>query len=140
MLKKAPPNLTVDEIKGTVKRLMRGFHCRVPYAYHHRLTYASLSHPMEFVRQIPVPAIKYLKKQIWLAFNKYIGSPLDRTVFKRRLYIAARPAYVVPESERQPIASTSSHSCQARETVSEAKQRSSTTISSKNNLVVQRLC
>ncbi|CEG68763.1 hypothetical protein RMATCC62417_04960 [Rhizopus microsporus] len=117
------PNLTVDEIKGTVKTLMRGFHCKVPYAYHHRLVHAILSRPTEFVRQIPVPVIKYLKKESWPVFNKYIGPPFDRNVLKRRLHIAAEPAYVVPEGERQPIASTSSHSRQAREIVSEAKQR-----------------
>ncbi|PHZ17243.1 uncharacterized protein RHIMIDRAFT_288181 [Rhizopus microsporus ATCC 52813] len=117
------PNLTVDEIKRTVKRLMRGFHCKVPYAYHHRLTHASLSRPTELVRQIPVPAIKYLKKESWPVYNKYIGPPLDCTVFKRRLHIAAESAYVVPVSERQPIANTSSHPRQAREIVSEAKRR-----------------
>ncbi|CEI93346.1 hypothetical protein RMCBS344292_07583 [Rhizopus microsporus] len=117
------PNLTVDELKGTVKTLMRGFHCKVPYAYHHRLTHATLSRPTEFVRQIPVPAIKYLKKESWPVYNKYIGPSLDRAVFKRRLHIAAEPAYVVPESECQPTASTSSHSRQAREIVSKAKRR-----------------
>ncbi|ORE11948.1 hypothetical protein BCV72DRAFT_196988 [Rhizopus microsporus var. microsporus] len=109
------PNLTVDEIKGTVKRLMRGFRCKVPYAYHHRLMHASLSRPTEFVRQIPVPSIKYLKKESWPVFNKYIGHPLDRTALKRRLHIAADPDYVVPESERRPIESTSSRQHLARE-------------------------
>ncbi|CAO3670390.1 unnamed protein product [Rhizopus microsporus] len=109
------PNLTVDELKGTVKRLMRGFRCKVPYAYHHRLMHASLSRPTEFVRQIPVPSIKYLKKESWPVFNKYIGPPLDRTALKRRLHIAADPDYVVPESERQPIASTSSRQHLVRE-------------------------
>ncbi|CEG80259.1 hypothetical protein RMATCC62417_14621 [Rhizopus microsporus] len=94
---------------------MRGFRCKVPYAYHHRLMHASLSRPTEFVRQIPVPSIKYLKKESWPVFNKYIGPPLDRTALKRRLHIAADPDYVVPEIERQPIESTSSRQHLARE-------------------------
>ncbi|CEG74652.1 hypothetical protein RMATCC62417_09826 [Rhizopus microsporus] len=114
------PNLIVDEIKGIMKRLTRGFHCKVPYAYHHRLTHASLSRPTEFVRQIPVPAIKYLKKESWPQIH---WPPLDRTVFKRRLHIATEPAYAVPASECQPTTSTSSHPRQAREIVSEAKRR-----------------
>ncbi|CEJ00395.1 hypothetical protein RMCBS344292_14451 [Rhizopus microsporus] len=77
----------------------------------------------EFVRQIPAPAIKYLKKESWPVYNKYIDPSLDRAVFKHRIHIAAEPGYVVPESERQPIASTSSHPRQAREIVSEAKRR-----------------
>jgi hypothetical protein len=109
------PNLTVDEIKETVKRLMRGFRCKVPYTYHHRLMHASLSRPIEFVRQIPVPSIKYLKKESWPVFNKYIGPPLNRTALKRRLHIAVDPDYVVPESERQPLASTSSRQRLVRE-------------------------
>ncbi|KAL4214645.1 hypothetical protein AB4K20DRAFT_2003034 [Rhizopus microsporus] len=122
------PSLTMDEIKGTVKTLMRGFYCKVPYAYYHRLTHATLSRPTEFVRQIPVPAIKYLKKESWPVYNKYIGPSLDRAVFKRRLHIAAEPAYVVPESECQPTASTSSHPRQVREIVSKAKRRYQTKV------------
>lgn len=79
--------------------------------------YASLSRPTEFVRQISAPTIKYLKKESWPVFNKYIGPPLDRVVLKRRLDIAVEPAYVAPESERQSITSTFSHSIQAREFV-----------------------
>ncbi|KAG1215956.1 hypothetical protein G6F69_000486 [Rhizopus microsporus] len=118
----------MDEIKGTVKTLMRGFYCKVPYAYYHRLTHATLSRPTEFVRQIPVPAIKYLKKESWPVYNKYIGPSLDRAVFKHRLHIAAEPAYVVPESECQPTASTSSHPRQVREIVSKAKRRYQTKV------------
>ncbi|KAG1232915.1 hypothetical protein G6F67_004677 [Rhizopus microsporus] len=122
------PSLTMDEIKGTVKTLMRGFYCKVPYAYYHRLTHATLSRPTEFVRQIPVPAIKYLKKESWPVYNKYIGSSLDRAMFKRRIHIAAEPAYVVPESECQPTASTSFHPRQVREIVSKAKRRYQTKV------------
>ncbi|KAG0949484.1 hypothetical protein G6F32_005474 [Rhizopus arrhizus] len=96
---------TKNEIKSIIPKLMKGFRCNVPYAYHHRLVHASLSRPTEFVRQIPVPSIRYLKKESWPVYNKYIGPPLNRELLKRRCHQAADPSYKVPVPDRKEIIS-----------------------------------
>ncbi|CAO3684834.1 unnamed protein product [Rhizopus stolonifer] len=88
--------ISAEDVQRVIPKLMKGFRCNVPYAYHHRLDHPSLSRPTEFVRQIPNPSIPYLKKESWPVYNKYIGAPLNRDILKRVCHKAADPDYIVP--------------------------------------------
>ncbi|KAI9280657.1 hypothetical protein BY458DRAFT_499967 [Sporodiniella umbellata] len=91
---------SVTDVKAIIPKLMKGFRCQTPYAYHHKLAHASLNRPTEFVRQMANPSIPYLKKESWPVFNKYIGAPINRENLKRVCHKATDPGYIVPTIDR----------------------------------------